>query len=51
MMSIAKEFIRAERMEDWQAHLNAVTELLPYFHASGHFLYAKSAKERKLCGW
>ncbi|GBN55565.1 hypothetical protein AVEN_205043-1 [Araneus ventricosus] len=43
MVSIAKEFIRAERMGDWQAHLNCVNEMIPYFHASGHFPYAKSA--------
>lgn len=43
MVSIAKEFIRAERMGDWQAHLNCVKEMLPYFHASGHLPYAKSA--------
>lgn len=43
MVSIAKEFIRAERMGDWQAHLNSVKEMLPYFHASGHLPYAKSA--------
>ncbi|KAK4885458.1 hypothetical protein RN001_001729 [Aquatica leii] len=40
MVSIAKEFIRAERMGDWQAHLNSVKEMLPYFHASGHLPYA-----------
>lgn len=43
MVSIAKEFLRAERMGDWKAHLNCVKEMLPYFHASGHFPYAKSA--------
>lgn len=43
MVSIAKEFIRAERMGDWQAHLNCVKEMLPYFYASGHLPYAKSA--------
>ncbi|GBP40851.1 Putative nuclease HARBI1 [Eumeta japonica] len=43
MVSIAKEFLRAKRMEDWKAHLNCVKEMLPYFHASGHFPYAKSA--------
>ena len=43
MESIAKEFLRAERMGDWLAHLNTVKEMLPYFHASGHFPYAKSA--------
>ncbi|GBL75022.1 hypothetical protein AVEN_243815-1 [Araneus ventricosus] len=34
MVSIAKEFIRAERMGDWQAHLNCVKEMIPNFHAS-----------------
>ncbi|GBO19012.1 hypothetical protein AVEN_133627-1 [Araneus ventricosus] len=43
MVSIAKDFIRAERMGDWQAHLNCVKEIIPYFHVSGHFPYAKSA--------
>jgi len=44
MVSIAKELkIRAERIGDWQAHLNCVKEMLPYFHASGHFPYAGSA--------
>ncbi|GBN55532.1 hypothetical protein AVEN_51159-1 [Araneus ventricosus] len=42
MVSIAKEFIRAESMGDWQAHLNCVKEMIPYFHASGHFPYTKS---------
>ncbi|GBM41257.1 hypothetical protein AVEN_180549-1 [Araneus ventricosus] len=42
MVSTAKEFIRAERMGDWQAHLNCFQEVFPYFHASGHFPYAKS---------
>lgn len=43
MVSIAKEFLRAERMGDWKSHLNCIKEMLPYFHASGHFPYAKSA--------
>ena len=43
MVSIAKEFIRAERMGDWQGYLNSIKEMLSYFHASGHFPYAKSA--------
>ncbi|GBN14429.1 hypothetical protein AVEN_177770-1 [Araneus ventricosus] len=37
MVSIAKDFIRAESMGDWQAHLNCVKEMIPYFHAPGHF--------------
>lgn len=44
MVSIAKEFIRSERMGDWQDHLNCVKEMLLYFHSSGHFSYAKSAQ-------
>ncbi|CAH1106781.1 unnamed protein product [Psylliodes chrysocephalus] len=43
MVSITKEFLRAERMGDWKAHLKCVQEMLSYFHASGHFPYAKSA--------
>lgn len=31
MVSIAKEFIRSERMADWAAHLNCIKEMLPYF--------------------
>ncbi|KAJ8928317.1 hypothetical protein NQ314_019129 [Rhamnusium bicolor] len=42
-LSIAKEFIRAERMGNFQAHLNSIIEMFPYFHASGHFPYDKSA--------
>ncbi|GBO00184.1 hypothetical protein AVEN_172956-1 [Araneus ventricosus] len=42
MVSIAKQFIRAERMGDWQAHFNCVKEMIPYFHTSGHFPYTKS---------
>ncbi|GBM58493.1 Alpha-catulin [Araneus ventricosus] len=42
MVLIAKEFIRAERLGDWQAHLNCVKEMIQYFHASWHFPYAKS---------
>ncbi|GBN04272.1 hypothetical protein AVEN_145606-1 [Araneus ventricosus] len=34
MVSIAKDFIRAERMGHWQAHLNCIKEMIPYFHAS-----------------
>lgn len=43
MVTIPKEFIRAERMGDWKAHLSCVKEMVPYFYASGHFPYAKSA--------
>lgn len=43
MISIVKDFIRAERSGDWDLHLSTVQRMIPYFHASGHFLYAKSA--------
>ena len=43
MISILQTFIRAERTGDWQQHLMAVRKMLPYFAASGHNLYLKSA--------
>lgn len=43
MVTLVKHFIEAERMGNWQLHLNTVQRMLPYFHASGHFLYAKCA--------
>lgn len=43
MISLVKDFIRAERAGNWELHLKCVERMLPYFHASGHFLYAKSA--------
>lgn len=42
MVSIAQDFIRAERLENWNGHLDAVKNMIPYFHSAGHFLYAKS---------
>ena len=43
MVSILQRFIKAERMTDWKIHLQTVQYMLPYFAASGHSLYAKSA--------
>ena len=43
MISILQTFIRSERTGDWQQHLLAVRKMLPYFAASGHNLYLKSA--------
>ena len=43
MIELAKQFIQAERSGDWNMHLECVQKMLPYFHASGHNLYAKSA--------
>lgn len=42
MVALIKKFIAAERMGNWFLHIEAVHEMLPFFHASGHFLYAKS---------
>lgn len=43
MVSLVKDFIRSERSADWNLHLACIKKMLPYFHASGHNLYAKSA--------
>lgn len=43
MIGILRMFIKAERIGDWKLHLQAVQEMLPYFAAAGHNLYAKSA--------
>ena len=43
MVSILQRFIKAERMANWKRHLQTVQDMLPYFVASGHSLYAKSA--------
>lgn len=41
MVTLVKLFIEAERSASWNLHLQVVYQMLPYFHASGHFLYAK----------
>ena len=43
MLDILRQFIKAERMGNWRLHLKATYEMLPYFAASRHNLYAKSA--------
>ena len=43
MVDLAKQFIQAERSGNWSMHLQCVQQMLPYFHASGHNLYAKSS--------
>ena len=44
MVEILRKFIKAERMGNWSLHLEAVSDMLPYLAASGHSLYAKSAR-------
>jgi hypothetical protein len=43
MLILVKQFIEAERSGNWQLHLETMQKMLPCFHASGHFPYAKSA--------
>ena len=43
MVILVMEFIKAERTGDFNLHLNTVISMLPFFHAAGHHLYAKSA--------
>lgn len=44
MVSLIKQFLAAERMGDWESHLQCIELMLPFFHAAGHFNYAKSAR-------
>lgn len=44
MTTLMKQFIQAERMGDWDLHLDTIKSMLPYFHSAGHFLYANSAR-------
>ncbi|CAG2195214.1 unnamed protein product [Mytilus edulis] len=43
MICILRDFIKAERTGNWTLHLESLKAMLPYFTASGHNLYAKSA--------
>ena len=44
MVEILQKFIKAERIGDWQLHLHALSEMLPFFAVAGHFHYAKSSR-------
>lgn len=44
MVSLSKQFLAAERMGDWKLHLECIELMIPFFHAAGHFHYAKSAR-------
>ena len=41
-IGIQRKSLKADRTGDWELHLAFVYEMLPYFAASGHNLYAKS---------
>ena len=43
MIDILRKFIRAERTENWELHLQAIQDMLPDMAASGHNSYTKSA--------
>ena len=43
MLDIVRGFLKAERMGNWEMHMQAVSQMLPYFTASGHNHYTKSA--------
>ena len=42
MISVLKQFIKAEREGNWNLHLHSMSRMLPFFAASGHNLYTKS---------
>lgn len=44
MTALVKKFIQAERMGEWELHLETISKMLPFFHSAGHFFYAKSAR-------
>ena len=41
-IEIFLRFLKAERASNWKLHLQVACEMIPYFIASGHYLYAKS---------
>ena len=41
MVDILKTFITAERTGNWELHLQALNNMLPFLAASGHNLYVK----------
>ena len=43
MVDIVRTFLKAERMGNWEMHLQVVSQMLPYFAASGHNLYTQCA--------
>ncbi len=44
MVDILRKYIKAERTGNWNLHLQAIQEMLPYLAASGHNLYTKSSR-------
>ena len=48
MIDIVCNFIKAERTGNWALHLKSLSDMLPYFAASGNHLYAKSGYGQSL---
>lgn len=44
MVNIVRNFILAEKKGDWKLHLKSVSQMVPFFHATAHFNYAKSSR-------
>ena len=44
IISIVCKSIKAQRIGNWLLHLEALIDMLPFFAASGHYLYLKSAR-------
>lgn len=42
MVPLVKQFLQAERMGNLQLHLDTIKKMIPFFHAAGHYPYAKS---------
>lgn len=42
LVDILRRFLRAERTGNWNLHLSALSDMLPYLAASGHNHYTKS---------
>ena len=43
MVDILKMYLKAERLGDWQLHLKATADMLPFFAATGHNNYLISS--------
>ena len=44
LLTIVKNYIRAERSGNWHLHLTTTYQMLPIFAATGHIHYAKSTR-------
>lgn len=44
MVTSFRNFIRAERLSDWNLHLWCIPNIIPYLYAAEHFQYEKGAQ-------